>query len=155
MGTVLGTAETATRQRVGGCTHDGRPGHRPAGRPVSRPVSRRRAVVLAPRAAAPAPRPGSRRARLTRRGRLLFVLALAGLLLAAFSAGRVSTAAHAAGSAPALGHVTISPGETLWQLAVRLAPENDPRVTVTRLMQLNHLNSPALQAGQTLLVPGR
>lgn len=143
-------AEPALRQRIGGCTHDGRPGRRPAGRTGSR-----RPVVPAPRTVAWTRPPAGRRTRVTRRGRLLLVLALAALLLAAFSAGRVSTAAHAAGSAPALRHVTVSPGETLWQLAVRLAPQNDPRVTVTRLMQLNHLSSPALQAGQTLLVPGR
>ncbi len=107
----------------------------PSGRVTPRPGARRR----------------SRRARLTRRGRVLLVLVVSALLLAAFSLGRFS--ADAGSTTPALQRVTVTPGETLWQVAVRTAPDNDPRVTVQRLMRLNHLSTPTLRAGESLLVP--
>lgn len=90
-------------------------------------------------------------ARITRRGRLLLVLLLAGLLFAAFSAGRVTSKA-ATGPLPTRA-VVVRPGESLWVLASRIDPVQDPRITVVQLERLNHLAGAALVVGQTVLVP--
>jgi LysM repeat protein len=97
---------------------------------------------------------------LTRRGRLVVLLALVALLFAAFSIGRAGTqAATVQGAsspravAPAVVQTTVQPGETLWQLAHRVAPGTDPREVVRRIRSLNHLRGSGLQAGQQLLLP--
>ncbi len=49
--------------------------------------------------------------------------------------------------------VTVSPGETLWDVAERFeAPGADPRAYVDRLVALNHLSGP-VRAGQRLRLP--
>jgi len=93
--------------------------------------------------------------RLTRRGRVLLVGVLAAVLMATFSLGRVSSNADTPSDRPSVAHVTVRAGETLWQVAFRVAPGNDPRVTVQRLMRLNGLADPGLRAGQSLVVPTR
>ena len=90
--------------------------------------------------------------RLTRRGRVLLVLLVALLTSAAFSAGRASVQA-ATEAAPALPIVTVQPGETLWEIAERVAPQADRRETVAQLSRLNDLPGGRLRAGQRLVVP--
>ena len=92
---------------------------------------------------------------LTRRGRTLLLLALVGVLFAAFSLGRAnSQAAPTAGDAPAsVEQVTVQPGESLWAVARRIAPENDPREVIGQIRRLNRLEGSQLQAGQQLLLP--
>jgi Tfp pilus assembly protein FimV len=101
------------------------------------------------------PRIPSRRlrpARLTRRGRAVVVLlALALLVLAGFTLGRVSSQA-AAPSRP-LPTVTVHAGETLWDIAGRVAPHADRRALVLQIEQLNHLAGGGLVAGQQLRLP--
>ena len=96
-----------------------------------------------------------RSVRLTRRGRLLVVLLLAGLLLAAFSLGRAgSSLASTTAARPApVSSTTVHRGETLWAVAQRIAPGSDPRPVIAQLRRLNHLDSAALQVGQQLVVP--
>jgi LysM repeat protein len=53
----------------------------------------------------------------------------------------------------ATGRVVVQPGESLWQLAQELAPQADPRSTVLRIRDLNHLSSDRVEAGQALVVP--
>lgn len=94
--------------------------------------------------------------RLTRRGRALLVLLLAGLLLAAFSLGQQDTQAAPVGAgsgaaAPAV--TTVQPGESLWSVAQRIAPENDPREVIAQIRRLNDLTTSDLQVGQHLLLP--
>lgn len=138
--------------------------HRPVGvtparrhtcdtRPRPRATQRRRpAVATVPRPARAGRRLKRQRARVTRRGRVLLVLVVSALLMAAFSLGRVSTNAASAGPAkPA--QVTVHAGETLWDVATRIAPKHDPRQIVAQLQRLNHLAGPQLVAGQVLLVP--
>lgn len=93
--------------------------------------------------------------RLTRRGRLLVVLLLAGLLLAAFSLGRAGSSQAASTVSPATPVVstTVHVGETLWAVAQRVSPGSDPREVVALLRRLNHLGSVSLQVGQQLVVP--
>jgi hypothetical protein len=98
----------------------------------------------------PAARPTA--VRLTRRGRLVIVgLALAVLAAVGAFAGH---AAASAGTRQPVRHVTVQPGETLWALAVRIAPQADPRVVVARLEAVNHLPGPDVAAGQRLVVSG-
>ena len=92
--------------------------------------------------------------RLTRRGRALLVLLLAGLLLTAFSLGQQDTqAASVVGAQAELQSVTVQPGESLWSVARRIAPDNDPREVIAQIRRLNDLESSSLQAGQHLLLP--
>lgn len=93
--------------------------------------------------------------RLTRRGRVLIVLLAAAVLLAVFSLGRVSSrAADAGGTRAARPTVVLQSGETLWQVARRVSPKADPRVTVERILQLNDLKrADMVQPGQQLLLP--
>ncbi len=96
------------------------------------------------------------RVRLTRKGRLV---ALAFFLLVAFAVLTSVSALHAASQAgtgrtgPATRFVTVQPGQTLWQIALRVAPSDDPRDTVDRIRSLNGLGAAAVQVGQQLVVP--
>jgi len=99
------------------------------------------------------PLPSPRPLRLTRRGKVAAVLAVAllgGLLLlvahwSAPSAAMPSRAAQA-------GVVTVEPGDTLWSIAEQIAPQRDPRVVVAQLRADNQLTDVSLAPGQTLRV---
>ncbi len=113
----------------------------------SRPLPARPRPV-ARRAAAAAP------ARLTRRGRLMVLVVLAALLFTAFSLGRAASQAASEPVATAqLEQTTVMPGDTLWAVARRIAPANDPREVVAQIRQLNDLSTSTLYAGQQLLLP--
>ena len=97
---------------------------------------------------------------LTRRGRLLVVLALVAILMAAFSLGRVaSQAASTAGAGGAASvsyeQQTVQPGDSLWTVARRIAPHNDPREVIAQIRRINDLRSAQIQVGQQLLLPVR
>ncbi len=70
--------------------------------------------------------------------------------LAQFSADRVTTPASAT---PALGVVELRAGETLQQLAGRVAPDTPVGQVVDRIRDLNNLDSASLDAGRTLIAP--
>jgi hypothetical protein len=93
--------------------------------------------------------------RLTRRGRVVVLLALVTLVFAAFSLGRVgSEAAPTRDGRPApLAQTVVQPGETLWAVAKRVAPGHDPRGVIDRIADLNDLESDSVRAGQLLLLP--
>lgn len=92
--------------------------------------------------------------RLTRRGRTAVLLILVGLLLGAFSLGRVgSQAATRSPARPSLQQTTVHTGESLWSVARRIAPSADPRDVVVQLRRINHLDSAGVQVGQQLLLP--
>ena len=92
--------------------------------------------------------------RLTRRGRALLLVLLVALLLAAFSLGQEATQAAGPGPAgPVLEQTTVQPGESLWSVAQRIAPDNDPREVIAQIRRLNDLDSVNLQVGQQLLLP--
>lgn len=92
--------------------------------------------------------------RLTRRGRIVVVLAVVSAL---FTGGAVlgHAPSQAAGrSHPVVaGTVTVQAGDTLWTVAERIAPHVDPRLVVAQIQRLNHLSAPALLAGMQLVVP--
>lgn len=90
-------------------------------------------------------------ARLTRRGRVVVVLlTLLLLVLAGFALGRVS---QAAGPAKPVPTVTVHAGETLWDIAARVAPHADRRALVAQIEALNGLPSGRVVAGQQLRLP--
>ena len=98
-------------------------------------------------------RPAPGHLRLTRRGRL--VTAAATLLIAVLTlvgvvsrAGALRETAPVPASAPA--QVVVAPGETLWSIAERVAPDRDPRTVVAGIQRLNDLPTSAVRAGQTL-----
>ncbi len=96
---------------------------------------------------------------LTRRGRTLVLLALVAVLFAAFSLGRANTQAASAAApvppaaAPVFDQVTVQPGESLWSVARRVAPDHDPRELVAQIRRINDLASADLLVGQQLLLP--
>jgi hypothetical protein len=94
--------------------------------------------------------------RLTRRGRLLLTaVVLLALVVAAvlLSGGAPARAGTDRAPAPASERVTVRPGETLWQIAERVAPGSDPRETVARILDLNGLQTAQVQAGTALRLP--
>ena len=92
--------------------------------------------------------------RLTRRGRVVIVLALLTVAFLAFTLGRIgsSQASTEPASRVPYAQTTIHSGETLWAVALRVAPGHDPREVVEQIRLLNHLTG-SLQAGQQLLLP--
>ena len=125
-----------------------------AGRPVGSGVGGAGFARVGLRAQAPAgaahPRHG---ARLTRRGRVVVTLVVLVLLVVGFSVGRVSSQAAGPATNVAPRTVTVHAGETLWQVAQRVAPHVDPRVVVAQIEQRNHLAGGEVQAGQQIVVP--
>ncbi len=92
--------------------------------------------------------------RLTRRGRAALLLLLVALLSASFLFGRAaSQAATDAPVRPQLAQTTVQPGETLWSVARRVAPQRDAREVVAQLRAINALPTAGLRAGQQLLLP--
>jgi hypothetical protein len=119
-----------------------------AGLSVPRARGTRRVPAAATAPAAPL--------RLTRRGRLLLTLVAVVTLVAAgvlAAGGPPATAGTEPGAAVTAERVTVRPGDTLWAIAEREAPGVDPRETVAAILDLNALESSAVQAGSVLLLP--
>ncbi len=91
--------------------------------------------------------------RLTRRGRVLLLAALVAMIFGAFSLGRSVSEAAPPSAEPAQEHVTVQQGDSLWTLAGRVAPDDDPREVVAQIRDLNDLATSALTPGQVLVLP--
>jgi hypothetical protein len=92
--------------------------------------------------------------RLTRRGRLVvFLAALALLLLSAFFLGSVAVGTDAPGKAEPTEIVMVGTGDTLWGIAAEINVDGDVRSTMEEIERLNALDSAVLSAGQKLRVP--
>jgi LysM repeat protein len=89
----------------------------------------------------------------------LLVVAAVLMSLVAVAAVLLGPAAGtAAASSAAATHMTattlvVRPGDTLWSIATRVAPNADPRETITALRELNNLDQPAVYVGQRLIIP--
>ena len=85
------------------------------------------------------------------------LLVLVAMVFAAFSLGRANTqaadVAESGVAASAITQITVQPGESLWAVARRIAPQHDPRDVVAQLRRLNDLTGSQLQVGQQLLLP--
>ena len=90
--------------------------------------------------------------RLTRRG-IAVLTAAAALVSAAivWIAWLSQPAATGASTVGAPASVTVRPGDTLWSIATRVAPNKDPRAEVAQLQKINHLSGVDLATGQVLL----
>ena len=97
-------------------------------------------------AVAPRSRGGSREVA------LLVLLGLAAAL-AVLALGALADEMAALRVPHATGRVVVREGETLWQVAHRAAPSGEPAAVVGRIVELNDLASPSVQAGRVLLSP--
>jgi LysM repeat protein len=90
--------------------------------------------------------------RLTRRGRvvmLVLCLLLAGLVAAL--AASTSRAAQPAETRVAV----VQPGDTLWSVAARHVPSDDPYGVIEEIRSLNDLTGNTIHPGQELILPTR
>jgi Tfp pilus assembly protein FimV len=92
---------------------------------------------------------------LTVRGRVLVVTVVLFAVLALWAWWGNSTAASDVQHHAASHSVVVRPGQTLWDIAGRIAPDRDPRQVIADIEDLNGLSDPgSLAAGQSLYIPG-
>jgi LysM repeat protein len=92
--------------------------------------------------------------RLTRRGRLVFVLVFLIVLMGAVLAlCGYSAATSERGAVEPTRTVVVEEGDTLWGIASELAGPGDVREVVHELQELNALSGPELVEGQRIAVP--
>jgi hypothetical protein len=90
--------------------------------------------------------------KLTVRGRrVVALLALLPIFVAFLLIG--TRAAQADASGPTTEVVKVEAGQSLWDVAVAIAPNEDPRSTIWTIKALNGLETSEVQAGQALTVP--
>jgi len=117
-------------------------------------IRRRPRGGLAPRVRRAAPPP----LRLTRRGRIVVAVTAALLvtIISLLAAGVAQATNHGPSPRAArqnLVQVVVRPGQTLWSVAESADPDQDTRVVVRQIVDLNSLSGPTVQAGQQLWVP--
>lgn len=132
---------------------------------TARPAVRREAPLLTT-APASAAQTASRKLvkrsalRLTRKGRLLF-RGIPALTLAVFillgaltflNPGEAKSSVAEIGPAVSTT-LTVMHGDSLWDIAARVAPEQDNRDVINQIMQINDLTTAQVRAGQVLEVP--
>ena len=92
--------------------------------------------------------------RLTRRGRVVVVLAVLALAFALATVfGPDSAATGRSGTTERTRTVEVRPGDTLWDIASRVAPPGEVRGMVHRIEELNALPGPGVSVGQEISVP--
>ncbi len=96
--------------------------------------------------------------RLTRRGRIAVAVAVALLvtvisLIAASVAQATSHGPSPRAAGQNLIQVVVRPGQTLWSVAESADPDQDTRVVVQQIVDLNSLDGATVFAGQQLWVP--
>lgn len=92
--------------------------------------------------------------RLTRRGRLLLLLVALAVALAVVMAMSAPAASSGETHSVAGQTVVVASGETLWDIASRVAPDEDPRIVIAQIVELNSLqDAGSVRVGQRLDVP--
>jgi L-lactate permease len=81
------------------------------------------------------------------------LLALLPIVLAFLLIGTKSAQAETA--TPSTAVITVEAGQSLWDVAVAVAPNEDPRATIWTIKALNGLETSEVQAGQALTVPAQ
>lgn len=121
----------------------------------SRSDAGRPKLVLVPPLPPEPPAPAASTLRLTTRGRVVVVAILvAPLLLMLSLVFRSQVDASSDPTAPRpYPVIVVQPGDTLWTIAGRVAPERDPRAVIHQIREINGLATAAIQAGQRLAVP--
>ena len=137
----LGTMTTMATQ-----TTQINPRHARSPRPAPRPTADRREVV---RTIDP------RRIAIYRRRRAVAVafvlLVIAAILALTFVGGRATADGSAPGEIRPTAVYVVRPGDTLWDLAVALAPDRDPRVVVAALESA--AGGATVHPGQRIVLP--
>ncbi|TMK37887.1 MAG: LysM peptidoglycan-binding domain-containing protein [Actinobacteria bacterium] len=88
-----------------------------------------------------------RRRRLGAGGLLVLALSVSAPAVSAPVTGRPSRGTGAA------DRYVVQPGDTLWSIALRHAPGNDPRRIVQAIVDANQVDAGTLVPGQVLVVP--
>ena len=97
-------------------------------------------------------RPAQAGMKLTVRGRrVVALLALLPIFVAFLLIG--TRAAQADASGPNSAVVKVEAGQSLWDVAVAIAPNEDPRSTIWTIKALNGLETSEVQEGQGLIIP--
>ena len=79
---------------------------------------------------------------------------IVGALLVGLWSGPVANALGSADVAPEEGATyVVRPGDTLWAIATRVAPERDPRPLVDAIAAANDVHGATLVPGQVLSIP--
>ena len=90
--------------------------------------------------------------KLTVRGRrVVAILALLPIVIMFILIGTRAAQANATG--PKTAVIKVESGQSLWDVALAVAPNEDPRNTIWAIKALNGLSSSEVQAGQGLIVP--
>lgn len=91
----------------------------------------------------------------TRVRRRRLALGVTGALLAGVWAGPVAQAVSGARELESVSRTSyvVREGDTLWSIAKRLDPGEDPRPLVDAISAANRVQAGALVPGQTLLIP--
>ena len=115
-----------------------------------------RSIEPVGRLSRPLPAPAARhRGAVYRRRRtiaLLFVVVLVAAVLAlTFVGGRATADGSPAGEIKPTAVYVVRPGDTLWDIAVRLAPDRDPRVVVAALER--SAGGSSIRSGQRIVLP--
>ncbi len=101
---------------------------------------------------APSAKPANSGLKLTVRGRrVVALLALLPIVIAFFFVG--TRAVQADQSGPTTEVIKVEAGQSLWDVAVAVAPSEDPRSTIWTIKELNDLTTSEVLAGQALVVP--
>jgi len=99
-------------------------------------------------------RPANSGLKLTVRGRrVVALLALLPIFVAFLLIG--TRAAQADATGPTTSVIKVEAGQSLWDVAVAIAPNEDPRSTIWTIKALNGLETSEVQAGQALIVPAK
>ena len=92
--------------------------------------------------------------RLTRRGRLVLMLAFLGLAVAlTIPMAGLATASLSGGTPEPVRVVQVAPGDTLYGIAAEIAEPGEIRAMVHRIQELNSLPGAQIEEGQKLAVP--
>lgn len=105
-----------------------------------------------------APAHPTTRLRLTVRGRrvlaaLIAAPAVVAIGIGAIGGGAALAARDAAGGPSPYHTVTVMPGDSLWSIAQRVDPRDDPRDVVDTIVRVNTLDNVSVVPGQRLSVP--
>ncbi|MGH3318108.1 MAG: LysM peptidoglycan-binding domain-containing protein [Nocardioidaceae bacterium] len=92
--------------------------------------------------------------RLTRRGRLVVLVTFLAAVLAVgvFALSGAATGSGERGEPIPVTMVQVESGDTLWSIATRVAPGEDPRDLIDEIEELNSLNG-SLPVGERIAVP--
>jgi hypothetical protein len=92
--------------------------------------------------------------RLTRRGRrVVAILALIPIALTFLLIGTRGAIASDGSAKESTQAIVVQPGQSLWDVAVAVDSEKDPRETIWVIQQLNGMTTSDVLAGQELIVP--